>query len=236
MTTTNLGRVQGGSFFFATDTSGTSVERTDLHPSTIPPLVGDHIIFPNGDIRKITVVGSTTITCDAVSANLRGPQGPLPTDAVHYDLETTETTEGVLLDGYYTKAQTLELIANAGSSKANINLNNVTVPSNTPGEITQGAGDRIVETYISSDGNTWYRRWASGWKECGLQNINSGAYAFNSYNLPLSFSSASSYQVVGCLNTEGNLQFAVRKESASAIGVANYGDHTAACSVYCCGY
>ena len=54
-------------------------------------------------------------------------------------------------------------------------LSNVTYPEIVYDEETgkfdgiahQGAGDRVIETYISSDGNTWYRKWASGWKECG---------------------------------------------------------------------
>ena len=47
-------------------------------------------------------------------------------------------------------------------------LSNVTYPQMIPDGIAhQGAGDRVIETYISSDGKTWYRKWASGWKECG---------------------------------------------------------------------
>jgi hypothetical protein len=39
-------------------------------------------------------------------------------------------------------------------------------------QITAGAtltnqNDTVVESYVSSDGKTWYRKWASGWKECG---------------------------------------------------------------------
>ena len=62
------------------------------------------------------------------------------------------------------------------NSKANNDLANVTYPEIVYDEETgkfdgiahQGAGDRVIETYISSDGNTWYRKWASGWKECGF--------------------------------------------------------------------
>jgi hypothetical protein len=30
-----------------------------------------------------------------------------------------------------------------------------------------GQNDTVVDYYMSSDGKTWYRKWASGWKECG---------------------------------------------------------------------
>ena len=30
-----------------------------------------------------------------------------------------------------------------------------------------GAGDRVVERYLSSDGKSWYEIYASGWKRCG---------------------------------------------------------------------
>ena len=47
-------------------------------------------------------------------------------------------------------------------------LSNVTYPQMIPDGIAhQGAGDRVIESFISSDGKTWYRKWASGWKECG---------------------------------------------------------------------
>ena len=49
-------------------------------------------------------------------------------------------------------------------------LSNVTYPANTPGSTTAGSGDRVIETYISSISSgvfKWYRKWASGWIECG---------------------------------------------------------------------
>ena len=35
--------------------------------------------------------------------------------------------------------------------------------------IRTGQNDTVVEYYMSSNGLTWYRKWASGWKECGGQ-------------------------------------------------------------------
>lgn len=56
-------------------------------------------------------------------------------------------------------------------------------------------GDLVVESYISSDGNTWYRKYASGWKECGgkvktnIQMNASSAYDML-VSLPIEFSNA----------------------------------------------
>ena len=59
-------------------------------------------------------------------------------------------------------------ITSLTNNKANNDLSNVTYPSITAGSTTSGSGDRVVEQYLSSDGQTWYRKWASGWKECGM--------------------------------------------------------------------
>lgn len=75
------------------------------------------------------------------------------------------------------------------------NLSTVTYPIPTAGSTKTGAGDRVIETYVSSDGQTWYRKWASGWKECGIRYSNSsvglGQSAGNSVditiNLPVTF-------------------------------------------------
>lgn len=75
MSVTNLGRVQGGSLFYSTATSGTSIAKSTLTPTTITALVGDLVLFSNGDLRKITAVASTTIICGSVVASLKGPQG-----------------------------------------------------------------------------------------------------------------------------------------------------------------
>ncbi len=82
MGVTNLGRVQGGSVFYSTSTSGTSIAKSTLSPTNITALLGDNILFPNGDIRKITAINSTTVTCGSVLTSLKGntgstgPQGP----------------------------------------------------------------------------------------------------------------------------------------------------------------
>lgn len=53
-----------------------------------------------------------------------------------------------------------------------------------------GQNDTVVEYYMSSDGKSWYRKWASGWKECGGvydRGTNTVAYV-NTLTMPITFS------------------------------------------------
>lgn len=68
----NLGRVQGAGFFNSSATSGTSIALSSISPTGIKPLIGDHVMFNNGDIRRVSAVSSTTVTCGSVLANFKG--------------------------------------------------------------------------------------------------------------------------------------------------------------------
>ena len=75
MSEVNLGRVQGGGIFYSTASSGTSIAKSTLTPTGLVPLVGDCVVFPNGDLRKITAVSGTNVTCGSVAANFKGDKG-----------------------------------------------------------------------------------------------------------------------------------------------------------------
>lgn len=75
MSEVNLGRVQGGGIFYSTASSGTSIAKSTLTPTGLVPLVGDCVVFPNGDLRKITAVSGDNITCGSVAANFKGDKG-----------------------------------------------------------------------------------------------------------------------------------------------------------------
>ena len=66
---------QGKSAFYSTAQSGTSIGVPSLMTDTLPPLVGDIVIFPNGDIRAITAVDFDELTCGPVLASIKGPKG-----------------------------------------------------------------------------------------------------------------------------------------------------------------
>lgn len=75
MSEVNLGRVQGGGIYYSTASSGTSIAKSTLTPTGLVPLVGDCVVFPNGDLRKITAVSGDNITCGSVAANFKGDKG-----------------------------------------------------------------------------------------------------------------------------------------------------------------
>ena len=66
---------QGKSVFYSTAPSGTSIGAPSLMTDTISPLVGDIMIFSNGDIRAVTAVDFDLITCGNVLASIEGPKG-----------------------------------------------------------------------------------------------------------------------------------------------------------------
>ena len=68
MSEINLGRVQGGGIFYSTASSGTSIAKSTLTPMGLVPLVGDCVVFPNGDLRKITAVSGTSRATRAIRA------------------------------------------------------------------------------------------------------------------------------------------------------------------------
>ena len=75
MSEVNLGRVQGGGIFYSTASSGISIAKSTLTPTGLVPLVGDCVMFPNGDLRKITAVSGTNVTCGSVAASFKGEKG-----------------------------------------------------------------------------------------------------------------------------------------------------------------
>lgn len=131
------------------------------------------------------------------------------------------------------------------SDKANKDLSNVTYPQAVADGVARtGDGDRVIETYISSDERTWYRKWVSGWKECGgiLSNVVSGYIA--EITLPLSFSNTT-YTISVTPVLSGN-----SGQDVYSNWVLNYGEYSITTnkfsyrarsnvdglSYYCCGY
>ncbi len=84
-------------------------------------------------------------------------------------------------------------------NKAESDLSNVTYPTNIKGSTTTGAGDRVVETYIDADGIMWYRKWESGWKECGGTKPETTGEATYEVDLPIEFSNTN-YKFIATVN------------------------------------
>lgn len=108
-----------------------------------------------------------------------------------YNSWFTDVKAVAIYDGVYERLADITDL----TYKANTDLSNVTYPKAIANGITQrGAGDRVVESYISSDGKTWYKKWESGWKECGgiytiSNQIASSSEVTVEITLPLQFSS-----------------------------------------------
>lgn len=75
MSEVNLGRVQGGGVFYSTAGSGTGIAKSTLTPTGLSPLIGDCVMFSNGDLRKITAVSETNVTCGDVVTSFKGDKG-----------------------------------------------------------------------------------------------------------------------------------------------------------------
>ena len=114
-TQTNLGRVRGAGIFFSSVTSATSIATSSITPTNISPLVGDSILFNNGDIRTVTAINSTTITCGSVQANIKGatgatgPAGPAGTDGIPIKVYRHLVT----VTGYATGPIEAEILSNS---------------------------------------------------------------------------------------------------------------------------
>ena len=164
------------------------------------------------------------------------------------------------LSNFYTKFETDNAFATKTeipniSNLANKDLSNVTYPTNTAGSTTTGSGDRVIQTYISSDGNTWYRLWASGWKECGLYYVNTSAglngsssvgHAVNlEIALPITFSNTNHTDIMtNAFYASGGHTLAwdvsstkyTNKLRCACVRHGSSSVNQVACYIYCCGY
>lgn len=156
-----------------------------------------------------------------------GPQGPKGDSGLIYQ-STGQNTDG---------AMSQKAVTDALDNKADKNLSNVTYPRNVQGNTTSGSGDRVVETFISGDMKTWYRKWQSGWRECGFIGITNTRNGIKA--LPFSFSSKNytvlaTYSYTTSTNTPWYYNLYAEAYSATSIRTGDFGGLTF--NIYCCGY
>ena len=138
MSEVNLGRVQGGSIFYSTASSGTSVAKSTITPTSIVPLVGDCVVFPNGDLRKITAIGDTNVTCGKVETNFKGDSGEGIDDllsGVKIAKKAEQDASGNDIGDTYAKKNGTYLELTAGAAEK---------------AIRDGNNDIIVATYLKT--------------------------------------------------------------------------------------
>lgn len=105
-----------------------------------------------------------------------------------------------------------------------------------------GQNDTVVEYYMSSDGNTWYRKWASGWKECGLINTTDTTASVQTITiaLPITFSNTNYICCGTCCESSGEYVFIVKSKSTNSITCRTIkptvNSSQKPFNIYCCGY
>lgn len=139
MSSVNLGRVQGAGVFYSSAASGTSVELSTVTPTSVKPLSGDTIVFSNGDLRTVTGISGTTITCGSVIANIKGPKGDTS------DPEYTGTFE---LPGFQSSANDIIMDSITFTSTTN---------TFTSVGVTPVVGLPVSGTYRRTTNNRFYK-------------------------------------------------------------------------------
>lgn len=145
-----------------------------------------------------------------------------------------------LIGGTNDTQSQIDNINNTLNNKANKDLSNVTYPQIVAdGEARTGAGDRVIETYISSDGLTWYRKWASGWKECGVRDYGTSlGWGKHTWTYPISFTQkpivVGSYRGDDSTNTVTTKSLSLFNITTSSVQL--YADSGLLKDIYVCGY
>lgn len=107
------------------------------------------------------------------------------------------------------------------------------------GTAVTGQNDTVTEYWVASNGKTWYRIWASGWKECGLI-LTGGTWGNKTVGLGLTFSDTNYICVVTpILNNSNTGTYKTRETSVTSkttTAITLWWDNTISKQVYCCGY
>lgn len=157
MSEVNLGRVQGGGIFYSTASSGTSVAKSTLTPTGLVPLIGDCVVFPNGDLRKITATSGDNITCGSVAANFKGDKGDTgTTSSIVKTAAEWESQNPVLGAGVFGYDSTNGIVKVGDGTTAWVSLNSITpVPTKvsfseaTPEQIAAIASAGLASEYFN---------------------------------------------------------------------------------------
>ena len=80
-----LGRVRGTGMYTtaqeSTSEKNITIQKALVSPTAFPPVVGDAIIFANGDVREVISTDDLFVFCGEAKANFKGEKGDQPT---HY--------------------------------------------------------------------------------------------------------------------------------------------------------
>lgn len=145
MSTVNLGRVQGGGIFYSTASSGTSIAKSTLTPTGLVPLIGDCVVFPNGDLRKITATSGDNITCGSVAANFKGDKGDTcTTSSIVKTAAEWESQNPVLGAGVFGYDSTNGIVKVGDGTTAWVSLKSI-IPVPTKVPFSEATPEQIAE-------------------------------------------------------------------------------------------
>lgn len=153
MALTKLGRVQGVSIFTVASSTSTNIKRNSLTPVDITPMIGDSVLFIDGDVRRIVDVNETSITCGEPFVNIKGSDGVLNyfgkyNDGTFNNLDF-KTNSLYLLVGFINGVFKLAIL----KTSVDADINN----DNMPVAITvQVIGESSYKKYIYNDGDGRY--------------------------------------------------------------------------------
>lgn len=206
---------------------------TDLSTYTCPKFTGTIAMQIYNDVLSgknvvLKYSGATAITWTVTMATYSS-SGTYSIVVNELTYEFTASTGGsyIVPNTPYDNLTTLN-----GARK---DLSNVTYPANTLGTTTTGTADIVVETYISSDSKTWYRKWKSGWKECCAYATGTNS---TTITLPITFST-SNYTAIACINHDnlGDIYAPIVSSKTTNQVTIDIGDSRSMQKcVYCSGY
>ena len=174
---------------------------------------------------------STPTSTELVGIGANGAQ-------ILVDIDTTLSTSST--NPVRNSAITTEL-----NNKANKNLGNVTaITEPSGGGYTTFGPDWVVQMGKNSDASGWYRLWASGWKECGI-NFTGAGTGEATINLPINFNTTNyivSAQIYGSYFSSGGNPNGTNVAQFSGlvyekyVGQIKIQSRDRGYSIYCCGF
>ena len=122
--------------------------------------------------------------------------------------DANNTNKCILYIPTFTGNGTIALTSNTWS-----NNNRPTAIQYVAGASTSEANqtDTVVSYYKSSDGSSWYRKWASGWKECG--GITSTSVDNTAIALPITFANVDYVFVANTINSDSITPVTIKVKS-----------------------
>lgn len=205
--------------FYASEKSAEAVEK-----------INNVIKYERGSI--ITANG---VVQAEFNADLKADKSALDETKSKLDKKTEVIVDGNHVDSLSFGSDPQTQINSLGLNKADKDLSNVTYPEIVADGVAKtGVCDRVVESFVSSDGLTWYRKWASGWKECGV--MKSGGET-TKFTLPIEFTTTN-YTVTATLYEDrGNVYLLQVSSRTTSEVTTDIGDTRAILKgIYCCGY